>query len=60
MLKIRCMTNTDFIVQEKSGVSQISLMPSSKRSETRFGLLDAVLALGFLAAFVALVYLLAK
>ncbi|HEY5043555.1 MAG TPA: hypothetical protein VIK53_16310 [Verrucomicrobiae bacterium] len=54
------MTNTDFIVREKSGVNYITLAPSHRPEKTRFGVIDAALLLGFLAAFVGLVFLLSK
>ncbi|HTB85296.1 MAG TPA: hypothetical protein VK742_16740 [Candidatus Sulfotelmatobacter sp.] len=54
------MTNTTFSVQQKSGVNQITMMPANKREETNFGLIDGALVLGFLAAFIGLVCLLAK
>lgn len=54
------MTNTDFIVCEKSGVNHISLMPPLKAKQKRFGVVDGVLVVGFLAAFVGLVFLLSK
>ena len=54
------MTNTSFTVREKSGVHQIGLLPQNKREESHFGLIDGALVLGFLAAFVGLVCLLAK
>jgi hypothetical protein len=54
------MTNTSFTVREKSGVSQISLLPTNKQDDAHFGLIDGALVLGFLVAFVGLVFLLAK
>jgi len=54
------MTNTQFIVHEKSGVSHITLSPAHGRGKARFKVVDGALALGFLAAFVGLVILLAK
>jgi hypothetical protein len=54
------MSNTTFSVQQKSGVNQITMMPGNKREETNFGLIDGALVLGFLAAFIGLVCLLAK
>ena len=55
-----CMTNTSFTVQQKSGVNQISLAPTHKGTESHFGMIDGALVVGFLAAFVGLVCLLAK
>ncbi len=60
MLSIGRMSNTTFSVQQKSGVNQITMMPGNKREETNFGLIDGALVLGFLAAFIGLVCLLAK
>jgi hypothetical protein len=54
------MTNTSFTVQQKSGVNQINLLPANKEAESHFGMIDGALVLGFLAAFVGLVCLLAK
>jgi len=54
------MTNTEFIVHEKSGVNHITLTPSHKSGKTHFGVIDGALLLGFLAAFVRLVFLLSK
>ncbi|HZL79456.1 MAG TPA: hypothetical protein VFC17_11440 [Candidatus Limnocylindrales bacterium] len=54
------MTNTDFIVHEKSGVNHITLTPSHKSEETHFGIIDGALVLGFMVAFVGLVFLLSK
>jgi hypothetical protein len=60
MLKDGRMTNTSFTVQEKSGVSQINLMPASKIKESHFGMIDGALIVGFLGAFVGLVFLLSR
>ncbi|MEY4917055.1 MAG: hypothetical protein RL616_968 [Verrucomicrobiota bacterium] len=60
LLKDSRMTNTSFTVREKSGVSQISLLPANKQDDAHFGLIDGALVLGFLVAFVGLVFLLAK
>ena len=57
---MNAMTNTSFIVSEKSGVNQISLMPLHKAEQRRFGVIDGALGLGFLAAFLGLVFLLSK
>ena len=54
------MTNTSFTVHEKSGVSHITLTPSTKHRKSHFGLIDGALIVGFLGAFVGLVFLLAK
>lgn len=54
------MTNTSFTVQHKSGVNQINLLPSNKQAESHFGMIDGALVLGFLAAFVGLVCMLAR
>jgi hypothetical protein len=54
------MTNTEFIVHEKSGVSEITLSPCRKREEWHYRLADGALVLGFVTVFVGLVLLLAK
>lgn len=54
------MTNTSFIVSEKSGVNHISFMPLHKAEQRRFGVIDSALVLGFMAAFLGLVFLLSK
>jgi hypothetical protein len=54
------MTHTSFTVHEKSGVSEINLTPSITTKESQFGLIDGALLIGFLGAFVGLVFLLAK
>lgn len=54
------MSNTTFIVREKSGVNHISLTPSFKAEATRFGVIDGALLVGFVVAFMGLVFLLAK
>ena len=56
MLKETCMTNTEFIVRGKNG----SHHPLFKTEKIHFGVVDGALVLGFLAAFVGLVFLLAK
>jgi len=53
--KIR-MTNTEIIVRERAA----SRPPLFKAEAIHFGVVEGVLVLGFLAAFVALVLLLAK
>ena len=50
------MTNTEFIVREKNG----NQIPLSKAGDIHFGVIDGALVLGFLAAFVGLVFLLSK
>jgi hypothetical protein len=57
------MSNTEFIVHEKSGVSEITLSPCRKREELHYKLAklaDGALVLGFVTVFVGLVLLLAK
>lgn len=54
------MTNTEFILREKSGVNHISLTPAFRAQETHFGVMDGALILGFMAAFISLVLLLAR
>ena len=54
------MTNTSFTVREKSGVNQITLTHKPETTESHFGVIDGALILGFLGAFVGLVFLLAK
>jgi hypothetical protein len=51
--------NVHYVAQEKGGVSEISLAPHTK-SRSRFTLVDGALILGFMAAFVGLVFLLSK
>ena len=58
MLKEESM-NIQYVAQEKSGVTQISLAPHPK-AKARFSLMDGALVLGFVAAFLGLVFLLAK
>jgi hypothetical protein len=50
------MTNTEFIVRQKSGAHN----PLLRATQIRLSLVDAALALGFLAVFVGLVLLLSK
>lgn len=52
--------NTSFTVRAKSGVSDLSLAPGQKHGPAHFGLIDAALIVGFLGAFIGLVFLLAK
>jgi len=54
------MSHTSLSVHKKSGVSNISLSPSSQPKESHFGVIDGALVLGFLGAFIGLVFLLAK
>jgi hypothetical protein len=54
------MTNTEFIMHEKSGINHITLMPSFKAEARHFGIIDGVLILAFLVSFVGLIFLLAK
>ena len=54
------MSNTTFIVHEKSGVNHITLTRSPKVKESHFGVIDGALVLGFMVAFVGLVFLLSK
>ena len=60
MLKQMRMTNTDFIVREKSGSSRFTFTPAHRVGASPLGALDAALVVGFMAAFVALILLLAK
>jgi hypothetical protein len=54
------MTNTNFILREKGGVNHIALSPSIKAEGSHFGVIDGALILGFLVAFMGLVFLLAR
>ena len=54
------MTNTSLTVHEKSGVNEISLLRSPESKESHFGLIDGALVVGFLGAFIGLVFLLSK
>ena len=56
MLLKRHMTNTEFIMREKSGEHP----PLFRTDQIYFHVADAALVLGFLAAFVGLVFLLSK
>lgn len=60
MLKAWRMTNTSFTVHEKSGVNEITLGRKPEAKESTFGMIDGALVLGFLGAFVGLVFLLSK
>jgi hypothetical protein len=54
------MTNTDFTLRKKNGINHISIALPRKARETRFGIIDGVLVVGFLAALTGLVFLLSK
>ena len=54
------MTNTDFIVREKSGINHLSFTPSAKVEVAHFGVINGALVLGFVVAFMSLVLLLAR
>ncbi len=54
------MPNTDCFIQKKSGINQIVMLPAHPAERRHFGAWDAVLVMGFMAAFVGLVFLLAK
>ena len=54
------MTNTSLTVHEKSGVSEISLMRKPESKSSHFGMIDGALIVGFLGAFIGLVFLLSK
>lgn len=54
------MTNTSFIVSEKSGVNQISLTLPLKAEAKRFGIIDGALALGLMAVVAGLIFWLSK
>ena len=56
MLKVKRMTNTEFIIREKN----VRQHPLLKPDDIHFGVVDGALILGFLAAFMGLVFLLAK
>jgi len=56
MLKSECMTNTEFIMREKHADEH----PLRPAGEIHFGVVEGALVLGFLAAFMGLVFLLAK
>jgi len=53
---INGMTNTEFISREKGGHHN----PLFRATQIRLSLVDGAIALGFLAAFVGLVFLLSK
>lgn len=55
------MTKFSYIAHEKCGVSEISLTPRSEpRKMIRFSAIDGALIVGFMVAFVGLVFLLSK
>ena len=54
------MTNTSLTVHETSGVSEISLTRSPEAKDSHFGMIDGALIVGFLSAFIGLVFLLSK
>jgi len=54
------MTNTEFIARNKGGINHLALTPPVKPEELHFGVIDGALVLGFLTAFVGLVFLLAR
>jgi hypothetical protein len=47
-------------MHQKSGVNEISLTPHQEAPKIRFSAIDGALILGFLVAFVGLVFLLSK
>ncbi len=59
LLKERRMENTTFIMQPKTG-SRTSASPAHRHEGKPFGLFDGVLLVGFMAAFLGLVVMLAK
>jgi len=54
------MTNTSLTVHEKSGVNEITLIRKPAAKQSHFGMIDGALIVGFLGAFVGLVFLLSK
>lgn len=56
----RHMTNTDFIVREKNVGDHFTLPSARQSGASLFGVLDGALVLGFMAAFLGLIFLLAK
>ncbi len=54
------MTNTEFILREKSGGKNFPLAPAHRFGETHLSKRDGALVLAFVAAFIGLVLLLAK
>jgi hypothetical protein len=53
------MSDTHCFIREKSGVDQIVLLPAHEAQPHHFCIWDALLAVGFLTAFVSLIFLLA-
>ena len=54
------MTKFSYISHQKCGVNEISLSPRSESKKFRLSAIDGALILGFMAAFVGLVFLLSK
>lgn len=54
------MANTTFIVQDKDGISPAAPAADHPPEAKHFRLVDGLLLIGFMAAFVGLVLLLAK
>ncbi len=54
------MTKFSYTMHQKSGVNEISLTPHHEAPKIRFSAIDGALILGFLVAFVGLVFLLSK
>jgi len=54
------MTKFHYIMHQKSGVNEITLTPNLQARRIRFTALDAALIVGFMVAFVGLVFLLSK
>lgn len=60
VLKCGHMANTTFIAQDKGGIRTVTPASSHAPEGKPFRLIDVLLLVGFLAAFVGLVLLLAK
>ena len=54
------MTKFDYIMHQKSGVNEITLTPHLASRKIRFSAVDAALLIGFMGAFMGLVFLLSK
>jgi hypothetical protein len=54
------MTKFSYITHQKSGVNEISLSPRTESRKIRFSAIDGALIVGFMVAFVGLVFLLSK
>lgn len=54
------MTNTEFILRGKNGDNHFAFAPTRKAESSSFGVMDGALILGFMAAFLGLIFLLAK